>query len=372
MKKNLSNKNIKVALIHDFLTEYGGAERVLEALVKMYPSAVVYTAYVDRRKFGKNGRYLTDSVIISSVFQKIIFFKKLISPMRVFAPLVFRHFNLDDFDLVISSTNTYFAKAVVVRNGLHICYCHTPPRYLYGYPTARNWKKSLVGRLIGELMNFALRQVDFSVSQKPNVMIANSKEVQARIKKFYRRDSVVVYPPVEVGDYQVKSGGSYYLVVSRLARAKRVDLAILAAKRLKIKLKVVGTGVELDSLKKIAGSDTEFLGFVPDKNLWEIYAQAKAFLFTAEEEDFGMTPVEAMLMGRPVIALNQGGVKETVVDGSTGVLFENADVDDLVRAIKRFEKMSFNIDDIQKHARKFSRKVFEAKIKKIVKERIDA
>lgn len=372
MNKILSDKNINVALIHDFLTEYGGAERVLEALVRMYPKAVVYTAYVDRQRFGKGGKYLVDTKIVSSVFQKIPAFRKLISPMRVFAPLVFSRFDLDEYDLVISSTNTYFAKAVVVKNGLHICYCHTPPRYLYGYPTARNWKKSWVGRLIGEVMNFVLRQVDFAVSQKPDVLIANSKEVQARIKKFYRRDSEVVYPPVEVGSGVLKSGGDYYLVVSRLARAKRVDLAIWAAKRLKIKLKVVGTGVELESLRKIASKNVEFLGFVPDEDLWKIYAEAKAFIFSAEEEDFGMTPVEAMLMGKPVVALNQGGVKETVVDGLTGVLFEKADAGELVKAIRRFERLSFDSVQIMKHARKFSRKVFEQKMRKIVKERINA
>ncbi len=358
-------KNIKIALVHDFLTEYGGAERVLETLVEMYPSAKVYTAYFDKTKFGKGGIYLTETEIEGSLFQNIPLFPKILSPMRIFAPMVFRKFDLNGYDLVISSTNTYFAKAVNF-DSVHICYCHTPPRYLYGYPTARNWKKSFVGRVVGEFMNFWLRQIDFNVSQKPTVMIANSKEVQKRIKKFYRRNSIVVYPPIDTNKAQKPQKGEYYLVVSRLARAKRVDLAVRAAKKLNTKLLVVGTGIEMEGLKEIAGNKTKFLGFVPDNELWKVYSKAKAFIFSAEEEDFGMTAVEAMAAGKPVIALRQGGVKESVVEGETGIFFDEATVESLVNAIKQFEKMKFDTNKILNQSKEFSKEKFEEGIKAVI------
>ncbi len=358
-------KNIKIALVHDFLTEYGGAERVLETLVEMYPSVKVYTSYFDKTKFGKDGIYLTETEIEGSIFQNIPMFSKILSPMRIFAPWVFMKFDLSTYDVVISSTNTYFAKAVNF-NGIHICYCHTPPRYLYGYPTARNWKKSFAGRIVGEFMNFWLRQVDFKISQKPTVMIANSKEVQRRIKKFYRRDSIVVYPPIDTQRAQKPQKGEYYLVVSRLARAKRVDLAIRAAKKLNTNLLIVGSGIEMENLKQIAGGKTKFLGFVPDDQLWSIYSKAKAFIFSAEEEDFGMTAVEAMAAGKPVIALNQGGVKESVIDGETGVFFDEATVESLVNAIKKFEKMKFDTNKILKQSKEFSKEKFEKGIKAVI------
>ena len=356
----------KVALVHDFLTEYGGAERVLEALFEMYPEADIYTAYVDKKMFGVTGKYLKNAKIIPSFFQKIPFFSKLLSPMRVLSAFAFGRFDLSGYDLVISSTNAYFAKAVNF-SGVHICYCHTPPRYLYGYATARNWKKSVLGRIVGEFMNFWLRQVDFRVSQKPTVMIANSKEVQARIKKFYRRESIVVYPPIDTSKAKKPQKGEYYLVVSRLARAKRVDLAVEAAKKLNINLVIVGSGIEREFLEKNAGKNTSFLGFVPDTELWDIYSRARAFIFTAEDEDFGMTAVEAMAAGKPVIALRQGGVKESVVDGVTGVFFENPKVEDLTEAIKKFEGMKFDEAKIRAVADKFSKKKFVLNMNKITK-----
>lgn len=363
--KTKETKKLKVALVHDFLTEYGGAERVLEVLTEMFPDAPIYTAYVDTRNFGQGGKYLKNSIIRSSIFQKIPFFARILSPMRLVAPAVFRRFDLDEFDVVISSTNTYFAKAVKVR-GVHICYCHTPPRYLYGYPTARNWKKNIFGRVIGELMNFYLRLVDYEVSQLPNVMIANSQEVAGRIAKFYKRTSEVVYPPIDVAKAVNGQRGEYFLVVSRLARAKRVDLAVAAANKLKVNLVVVGSGIEREKLEKTAGKTVKFLGFVPDEELWKIYAKAKAFIFTAEEEDFGMTPVEAMAAGKYVIALRQGGVKESVVEGVTGIFFNDPTVASLVGAIKKSQKMKFDEKTIISHAKKFDKRNFIRKMRLII------
>src|SRR4030042_4879449 len=204
---------MKVALVHDFLIEYGGAERVLEALHEIWPKAPVYTAFYNPDSLGKNAKRFKNWRIITSWGTKLPFWKKLVSPYRIFAKSFFEKFDLSGFDLVISSSNMYMAKAVRVPDGVHICYCHTPPRFLYGYPTALNWRKNPILRPVGEVINHFMRVWDFEAAQPPkgqgvgesesqsykgrvDYFIANSKEVQARIKKFYRRDSVVIYPPV--------------------------------------------------------------------------------------------------------------------------------------------------------------------------------
>src|SRR4030042_3572120 len=234
----------------------------------------------------------------------------------------------------------YMAKAVKVPNGVHICYCHTPPRFLYGYPTSLNWRKNPILRPIGEVINHFMRVWDFEAAQPPkgqgvgesesqsykgrvDYFIANSKEVQARIKKFYRRDSKVIYPPVDIKKFTVHSRqfteeiktvnreplAHYFMVVSRLVGAKRVDLAVKACAKLGLPLKVVGTGRGMEVLKQLASqltvncqlSTVQFLGEVSDQELIILYHNCRAVIFPAEEEDFGLVPVEAMIAGKPVI-----------------------------------------------------------------------
>src|SRR3989344_2690200 len=189
---------MKVALVHDFLIEYGGAERVLEALHEIWPKAPVYTAFYNPKSLGNQAYRFKNWRIITSWGTKLPFWRQLISPYRVFSKSFFESFDLSGFDLVISSNAMYMAKAVKVPDGVHICYCHTPPRFLYGYPTAMNWRKSPILRPIGEIINHVMRIWDFEAAQRIGYFIANSKEVAGRIKKFYRRDSVVIYPPVEL------------------------------------------------------------------------------------------------------------------------------------------------------------------------------
>ena len=372
----MQNAKLKVALVHDFLTEYGGAERVLEALHEIYPDAPVFTAYYKAKSLGQAAGKFKKWQIITNWGQKLPFWNKLQSPYRIFGPLIFESFDFKNYDLVISSTNTYFAKSIITGpETLHVCYCHTPPRYLYGYPTARDWKKYFWGRFAGETANFFLRMADFAAAARVDYFIANSQEVKRRIEKFYRRDAVVIYPPVDIKKLKTQNAKrkneDYFLCVSRLARAKRIDLAILAAKKLGLHLKIVGTGREDTNLKRLATSDKrlaniEFLGEVSDEKLVESYQNCKAVIFPAEAEDFGLVPAEAAACGKPVIALKSGGVKESVIDGVTGVFFDQPTVDSLITAVKRFEKMKINPKDCLAQAEKFDKVRFKEEISKLV------
>lgn len=367
----MKNTPLKIALVHDYLREYGGAERVLEALHELYPEAPVYVAFVDEDALGIHWERFKHWDIRESVASKIPFIKKLYSPLRVLSPYFFEGFDFSEFDVVISSTNMYMAKGVLTHPGtVHICYCHTPPRSLYGYSTMTDWKKNPVIRVLGELINFRMRALDFLTAQRPDLFIANSEETQRRIKKFYKRESQVIYPPVSLGvDLQTRTKAStqdYYLFVGRLAKSKRADLAIEACVQLGRKLKFVGAGKGEEYLRSLANDNVEFLGGVSDTKLAEVYAGAKALLFPADNEDFGIVPVEAMMAGVPVIAHNSGGPKETVVDGKTGVLFDDLTTEGMIGAIERFETLQFKAEEIKKHAQKFSKEKFMHEIVKIV------
>jgi len=419
---------MRVALVHDFLIECGGAERVLEALHEIWPKAPLFTAFYDPKSLGGQAKRFKNWKIITSWGTRLPFWKQLVSPYRIFAKSFFESFDLSKFDLVISSSSMYMAKAVKVPNGVHICYCHTPPRFLYGYPTAYQWRRNPVIRVIGEIINHFMRVWDFEVSQPPSrkatdgqeeparrslgegrvdYFIANSREVQRRIKKFYRRESKVIYPPVDVSRFarmttkarrltqkaalSVKHSAlsNYFLVVSRLVAAKKVDIAVEVYAKLGLPLKVVGTGRELQALQKLADesriknqeSGIEFLGDVEDRELVELYQNCRAVIFPAAQEDFGLVPVEAMAAGRPVIACAQGGVLESVIDWSvggkgkcTGVYFDPPTGGSLTLAINNFfdlEKRGFfDPKFIRHHAQKFSKERFKREILKFVEEKL--
>jgi glycosyltransferase involved in cell wall biosynthesis len=363
---------MKIALVHDYLNEFGGAERVLLALSEMYPKAPIFTAFckkgsaAEKRFFGKDIR--------ESWASKIPFFAgKLHSPLRFLAPLIWGSFakELKKYDVVISSSSWYVTKGFG-----EICYCHTPPRWLYGYKTSMEWQRFWLVRVYGQIVGHFMRQYDFNQAQKVDYFIANSREVQSRIEKFYRRKARVIYPPVElpvIGSDPVRKE-DYYLVISRLVGGKGLELAIKAAVKLGVKLKIAGKGAgwgsEEKRLKKLLSDKIEMLGEVSDKELVELYSKAKGFLALAENEDFGITPVEAMSCGTGVIAYKGGGYLETVIEGKTGVFFEEQTVESLVEAMKRFEKMKIKSEECVKQAKKFSRERFEKEIKEFVAEKI--
>ncbi len=363
---------MKVALAHDFLREYGGAERVLETLHEMFPKAPVYTTYVNLKLMGENGKRFSDWDIRPSWFQKFPFANRLLSPFRVFAPMMFESFDLSEYDLVISSSSaTHLSKSVITKpETLHLSYIHTPPRFLYGYTTSFNYKKHWWTRLGGELINHIMRIYDFEVSQRPDLLIANSKNIQNRIKKFYRRDSVVVYPPVDVtGIRQQALGkkGDYFLVLSRLARGKGVDIIIEACQELNLPLKIAGTGPELENLKSLIlnHKSIELIGWVSDEKRIDLLQNAKALIVAAEDEDFGITSIEAQAAGTPVIAPASGGFLETVIDDKTGLLYGGpgmVTVDALVGALQKFANAKFNQEDLRKNAEKFSVERFKQEV----------
>lgn len=361
-----SKGSMKVALVHDYLLEYGGAERVLEALHELYPDAPVFTAFVNKKSLGIHWQRFKDWDLRETWITRLPWYKKLHSPYRVFAPAAFRALDLSDFDVVISSSNAYYAKAVQVPGGVHICYCHTPPRALYGYATMSDWKQNPFFRFFGSLINHYLRVVDFKISQKVDYFITNSHETAKRITKFYRRESTIIYPPVEVPEKLERQDDKYYLYVNRLAFAKHPELAVKVCSSKHLPLKVVGEGKVRPMLEEIAGPSVEFMGAVSDEKLHKLYAGATALLYPVEDEDFGIVPIEAMGHGVPVIAHNSGGPRETIVDGKTGILFEQLDEAGLSAAIERCKNAKFDSKKIHTHALQFKKEHFQKNIKSFV------
>ncbi len=263
---------------------------------------------------------------------------------------------------MITSASWYIAKGLGKKfNVPEVCYCHTPPRWLYGYPTSINFQKYWPVKIYAAIVGHFLRMYDFNQAQKVDQFVANSQEVANRIHKFYRRDSVVVYPPIDMP--QIKSGKrqDYFLILSRLVGAKGVEMAVAAAKQGKFKLKIAGEAVGFGGVKNV-----ETLGYVTDEQKAKLMAEAKGFLALEELPDFGITPVEAMSVGTPVIAFNGGGYKETVIDGKTGVLFDEYFVEGLVKAIQRFNKLKWDKNKIMAHAQKFSKERFKKQMLQLV------
>ncbi|MDA1079140.1 MAG: glycosyltransferase [bacterium] len=363
----MPKKKQTVALVHDYLREYGGAERVLEALHELYPEAPVFTAFVDREQLGLHWQRFADWDIRTTWLTKIPGYKLLFSPLRIWAPNYFKSLDLSAFDVVISSSNAYFAKAVRVPNGKHICYCHTPARSLYGYTTTSNWRANPVTKFFGMLINHYLRVVDYYVAQEVDFFIANSQETQRRITKFYRRESTIVYPPVNIPPNPPESKSrSYYLYVNRLALAKHPEIAVQVCTEQNVPLKVVGSGKMLDDLREMAGSTVAFCGAVSDEELNRLYAGAKALLYPVEDEDFGIVPVEAMAHGVPVIAHNSGGPRETIIPDKSGVLFAELSTTGLWQAMQRAEKIRFSPEELYTHSQQFSLTAFKKNILKLV------
>lgn len=365
-------QKLKIALVHDYLNEFGGAERVLSVLSEMYPDAPIYTAFYKKNSTAYN--HFKNRKIIPSWVHYIPFFSsKLHSPLRFLTPLIWGSFDFSNYDIIIASSSWYITKGFKKSpTTKEICYCHTPPRWLYGFRTSVGFQKYWIVKLYAIIVGHFMRLYDFKQAQKVDVFIANSHNVAFRIKKFYHRGSTIVYPPVSLPPIPKISKENFYLIISRIVGAKGLDLAVKAAVKLNIKLKIVGEPAgyytEYQQLQKLSGENVEFLGRVSDKKLVELYASAKAFLALSIDEDFGITPVESMLAGTPVIAFKGGGYLETVIDGKTGVFFNESTVESLVSAIQKFEKLKIKPEDCITRAKDFSKEKFIQKIKKIVLE----
>ena len=362
---------MKIAIVHDYIKEYGGAERVLEAMHEIYPDAPIYTSVYLPSYLGPHKNRFTNWDIRTSWAQNLPFKAKLISPIRLIAPFLFGSFDFSKFDIIIvSATGAYSPNSIKKADTVQICYCHTPPRYLYGYETARDWKKNILSRIIGTIAIHILRMVDFKSSRNVDYFIANSNETKRRIEKFYRKDTTVIYPPVDVQvpDFVVKE--NYYLAGGRIARAKHTDLIVDAFIKNGLPLKIFGkgfAGFEEELKDKVQNkTNIEFVGEVTDVKKDKLMAEAKAFVFASEDEDFGIVPVEAMMAGTPVIAHRSGGVLETVIEGKTGLFFDEFTIESLNGVIKEFEKTKFDPKVLQKHAQKFGKERFKKEIKEFV------
>jgi glycosyltransferase involved in cell wall biosynthesis len=350
---------MKVAIVHDWLTNIGGAERVILAFHELFPKAPIYTSVFNPDKLPDEFKKLD---IRPSFIQKFPKAKTKYNIYLPFMPTAFEQFDLTSYDIVLSSSSSC-AKGIITRPGtLHICYCHTPMRYAWDFyneykESAPKWQK----RFIPFLMNY-IRMWDRLSADRVDYFIANSNEVAKRIKKHYRRDSVVINPPVNVNFYTpVDENEDYFLIVSRLVGYKRIDIAVEAFNDLRLPLIIIGDGPEKEKLQKMAKNNIKFLGRLPDEKVKEYYAKCRAFIFPGEE-DFGITPVEAQASGRPVIAYGKGGVLDSIIDGVTGIFFKKQNKEGLKEAIIKFNEIKFDKNVIRKHAEQFDVNVFKQKI----------
>ncbi len=357
----------RVALIHDHLAQDGGAEKVLRVLADMYPSAPIYTLLAEPEMAKVfNGRVET------SIIQKLPGGIKHYQWYMPFMPMAVEFFDLGSFDLVISDASA-FAKGVITgTDTLHVCYCHTPTRYVWDYthqyieelPYNKYFKK-----VISLILNY-IRLWDRQAADRVDFFIANSKTVQARIKKYYKRDSIVIYPPVEVDKYSVRNApGEYFLIGGRLAKYKRTDIVVEAFRDLGLPLKVFGDGVDLERLRGIANGapHIQFLGRVSETEKVRLFENCKAFI-NPQEEDFGITVVEAMAAGRPVIAYKKGGATETIEDGRTGLFFEKQTAEAVKESVNRFTAMDFDAKYIREHAEQYSVEKYKKNMEEAIKE----
>jgi len=366
-------KNLRVAIVHDYLITFGGAERVLIALHEIWPEAPVFVAICNPKMMGGAWKNFADWKIKTSWFQKLPWSGKLISPLRFLLPLIWESFDFSQYDLVISSSAWAMAKGVLTKpDSLHLCYCHTPPRFLYHYPEARKFTQHKLIKIYAALVNHFLRIYDFVSSQRVDFFVANSKEVALRIKKFYRREAKVVNPPINLPAKLSFKKEDYFLFVGRLVSYKHPELAIRACGRLGLSLKIAGEGPLKTEVKKIAKKypKIEYLARVSDKKLHQLYENCRAVIFPVEDEDFGIVPLEAAGFGKPVIALYSGGAKETVIENKTGVFFRKPTVSSLAKALEKFQKIEGQFDP--KIIRKEAEKRSSANFKKSILEVFDS
>lgn len=340
---------MRVAIVHDDLVQWGGAERVLLGLMEIYPDAPIYTSVYDvnnktlKAHFGKRK-------IITSFLQKIPGWKVFYKIFLPFYGLAFEQFDFSGFDLVISNT-TRFAKSIITKPYTkHICFCHTPPRFLWRFSQNTNYG-------LAEAFLSKLRIYDAVAARRVDHYLAGSENAKQRIRKVYRLPSKVVYPFIDLERFKsIESfDGGYFVVVSRFSKYKKIDLAIKACPDLKLPLKVIGGGWNIRGVRGIKG--VEFLGNLDDKMVVRVIAGCKA-LIIAGIEDFGLTSLEAQALGKPVVAFAQGGVLETVIPGKTGILFDKQTEDGLKEALSKLELIEINPKDCLANARNFSKEKF--------------
>jgi len=355
---------MRIAFVHEYLNQFGGAERTLAVLADMFPKAPIFTLIYDE----KATRGLFKGRVISTSFlQKFPWSVTHHEWYPLLMPLAIEQFDFSSFDIVIS-VSASFAKGVITKPATrHICYCLTPPRFLWdnSQKFGKDFGFPPLVRFASQPLISYLRMWDHSTISRVDEFWRISDFVGERIQKYYHQPSTLIYPPVDVKKFTVSSSqfteGSYFLMVGRLVSYKKFDVAIRAFSELNLPLKIIGTGPEMKRLKRLAHSNIEFLGQVSDDELGRYYRGARALIFP-QEEDFGIVPLEMMASGRPVIAYRGGGAEETVIENETGIFFEAQTSEAIMDAIKRFDGLKFSPAICRAQAEKFSIKIFKENV----------
>ncbi len=361
----MSLKDLKIAIVCDWLTVAGGAEKVILALHELFPNAPIYTSLYNPEKV----KGFENAKVITSYLQKIPFAKNNHQYFLNFMPRVFESFDLSDFDIVISSSHSCAKGIIVNPDTLHISYCHSPMRYAWDghHKYIKDYKFNSILKKFVPFFIHKIRMWDRMTADRVDHFVANSSYIKNRIHKYYRKDASVIYPFYDEKNYKSSENrDDYFLAVGRVTAYKRFDLLVDTFNQLNYKLKIAGTGNLVQNLKSRSKDNIEFLGFVPDEQLLDLYANAKALVFP-QLEDFGIIPLEAQASGCPVIAYGKGGALETVIEHETGLFFEEQTVESLKEAIYNFQTMDFDRQKIIKHAQNFSKQRFNNEILELIK-----
>ncbi len=364
---NLSKANI--ALVFDWMTNPGGAEKVNLVLHKMFPEAPIFTSIFNQKKL----KGFEKAAITTSFIQNLPFSKTHHQLYLGLMPYAYELFDLSSFDIVISSSHSC-AKGIITKpSTLHVCYCHTPMRYAWDnwHEYIREYKMNSFLKNIGKKRIHKIRLWDKVTADRVDYFIANSNTTKKRIEKYYKKPSTIIHPMIKTSKFKIATTTKgYFLAVGRLIPYKKFDLIVETFNKLGLPLKIVGTGIMEDQLKKSANENIEFLGYVDDKELQTLYSECEALIFP-QIEDFGIIPLEAMASGRPVIALKEGGALDTVIEGKTGIFFEKQTPLHLKEAIETYfkNKNQFKPEVLQNHAKKFDQQEFEKKLMDYIKEK---
>jgi len=360
---------MKVAIVHDYLNQAGGAERVVGTLHTMFPEAPIFTTILDR---GSLWEVLRDADIRTSWMQKLPLLKRHFKAYLLFYPGAIERFDLREYDLVISSSSAFGKAAITRKDAVHICYCHTPMRFVWDYE--RYMEREQYGSPVRAVLVPVLRRFrkwDVKTAVRPDTYVANSTVVADRIKRFYGRESVIVPPPVAVQRFTPGSKvENFYLIVSRLNPYKRVDLVVKAFNDLGRPLVIIGDGPDRAVLERMAKPNIKFLGRLPDPEVADYYARCCALIFPGDE-DFGIVPLEANAAGRPVIAFKAGGALDTVVNGQTGIFFEELTPESLSEAVLRAETTTWDAAAIRRHAEDYAEPHFRERFMRVVEETVE-
>lgn len=362
-------KHMKIAIVCDWLTVNGGAEKVIHAMHELFPSAPIYTSLYNPNKV----KGFENAKIHTSFLQKIPLAKNHHQLLLPLMPIAFESMNLDEYDIVLSSSHSC-AKGIITKpNTLHISYCHTPMRYAWDNHNEyiAQYKMNVLAKKLGNRLMHRLRMWDRLAAERVDAYCTNSHFVQKRIQKYYRKTSEVIHPPVDLDRFNLEKGEKeYYLAIGRLTSYKKFSTVVEAFNTMKKTLVIVGTGVEEKSLRSKAKENIIFLGSIADSELPTIYANAKALIFP-QVEDFGITPLESMASGRPVIAYRGGGALESIKEGITGMFFEDQTPAGIIHAVDEFEQnyKTFSPERIREHAKKFSLTSFKSKLLEYVEDK---